>query len=460
MAEDSFVSCPVTVNWLGAVIPSAPSQRGAGRILGGVGAAEQGSAGAMQAAVPSAVAPAGEQLPEERLIAPGDRGGVEARRRGQRGHPHPLAGGVVVDQRQQRAGQRLRIADRHQLAVHPVVDDLARPVRAVGGDDRQTAAHGLDDGHPEGLQAGGDRGDRALGPLRLQRVGRAHQEDVVVQAEFVDQGTQRGLLGAAAVDPQPPVGPLGGDLGEGPYEHVIALDAGEPASRDDPLAAAVGRRESGRRHAVGHRLDAHPGQPQRPAVGAGIGLGDGGDRVEARIGAAQRQLERPVVGVQGEVLLAYPHRAAARLLGDVHIEAGPGADQHVRLRPAQMLGDPAVGELAVLVVAALGGGEDLGRTGVLGIGAVMARTALPEVHEMPQRDPGTQVEDRVVAVPQHGHDLDVMPFGERPGQIERGPIVPRYRRHCESGMRCASVPVSPGLPVLPGLPRGRFALPS
>ncbi|WP_349632487.1 hypothetical protein [Streptomyces lydicamycinicus] len=38
---------------------------------------------------------------------------------------------------------------------------------------------------------------------------------------------------------------------------------------------------------------------------------------------------------------------------------------------------------------------------------------------MPQCDPGTQVEDRLVAVAQHGHDLDVMPFGERPGQIER-----------------------------------------
>ncbi len=120
------------------------------------------------------------------------------------------------------------------------------------------------------------------------------------------------------------------------------------------------------------------------------------------------------------MLLPDPHRPAPGLPGDVDVQSGAGADDHVRFEAAQMLGDTAVGELAVLGVAALGGGEHLGGPPVRRVGALVAGAVLPEVHQMPQRDPGAEAEDRGVAVAQYGDDLDVVPLGERMGQVERG----------------------------------------
>ena len=69
----------------------------------------------------------------------------------------------------------IAVADGDEPSVGAVLDDLGGAVRAVGADDGQSAAHGLDDGHAEGLEVGGGGPDRALDPLRLHRRGGAHQ---------------------------------------------------------------------------------------------------------------------------------------------------------------------------------------------------------------------------------------------------------------------------------------------
>ncbi len=134
--------------------------------------------------------PGRQQLLEQALGLGHDRGRRVTTRVLQRGAPHAPAQFVVADEVQQRAGQRVPVSDGNQPAVLAGSDDLAGSVRAVGAHDRQPAAHRLDDRHAEGLEVGRRRPDRALDPLRFHRGHGAHEEDVVVQPEPVDEPTQ------------------------------------------------------------------------------------------------------------------------------------------------------------------------------------------------------------------------------------------------------------------------------
>lgn len=98
----------------------------------------------------SAVARVQEFLEEGGALC-GDRLGVVPHALRQGFPAHELAPFRVVDQFQERFGQGVDVAGRHQQAVHPVGDDLARAVRAVGAHHGQAYPHGLDDGHAEGL---------------------------------------------------------------------------------------------------------------------------------------------------------------------------------------------------------------------------------------------------------------------------------------------------------------------
>ncbi len=124
------------------------------------------------------------------------------------------------------------------------------------------------------------------------------------------------------------------------------------------------------------------------------------------------------------MLLADADGTAPGLLGDVHIEAGAGADDHIAVQGAQMLGDPPVGEGAVLLVAPLGGGEDGGGALLFGVVALVAGGVLAEVDEVAQAHVAARREDRLVAVAEHRDDLHVVLLGERARQVERRPDRP------------------------------------
>lgn len=405
------------------------AERVGGLVAQGVGPVEDAAPGAVQRgaqrAVPVSLGAAGDEFGEQALVALGDPCRVEAVRGAQRGPAHPVAQAVVLDQLEQRGGDRVRVADRHQPPVDAVLDDLGRSVRAVGGDDRQAAAHRLDDRHAEGLAVRSDGGDRPLGPLGLHRVGRAHQEHVVVQVELVDQGAQRRLFVAgrvpAAVDAQPPVGTGRGHLGEGSHQEVVALDPVQPACRDDPLQVTARGRTGGLGNGVGDGLDPHAGQLQPVTVVVRVGTGDGGERVEQRVPVGDLAAQSVVVAVERQVLLPDAHRSAAGLPAEVHVETGAGADDDIGLDRPEMGGDAGVGEPAVLLVPAVPAREHRCGPGVFGVAAVVRRALLPQVDEVAQRHALGCAEDGGVTVPEDGHDLDVVLLGESTGERERRP---------------------------------------
>jgi hypothetical protein len=99
------------------------------------------------------------------------------------------------------------------------------------------------------------------------------------------------------------------------------------------------------------------------------------------------------VVVEGEVLLADAQDALRGLPRDVHVEAGPGADDDVGVERLQALADPLVGQLAVLAVAVLGGREHLRRAPVQGMVRLLA-----QVHQRAQAHAGIQDEIGVLPV--------------------------------------------------------------
>ncbi len=364
------------------------------------------------------------------------------------GGAHGAAQLVVLDQLEQALGDGVAVADGDEEAVLAVGDDLAGAVRAVGGDDRDAAAHGLDDGHAERLLAGGHGGDRALGPLGLDGGVGAHEGEGLVEAEPVDLGAQLRLLGAAAVEAELPVGVGGGDRGPGGDQQVVALDGDEPAGGDDELGGGVGGLDLGRGAAVRNADDLRLDAGELLPVGDGVGLGDGGEGVEVRDGRVLVGADGRLVGAVDAVFLADAQVAVLPELGEVHHEAGAGGDDDVGVGRGEVVGDAPVGEGAEVRALRLDGWDVLAvllEQRVVDVGALLGAL----VDEVDQPDLGVQGQSGLLAASDDGDDLHVVPGGEGARDVERGADgaadavrVLQKERDLHGGV-CATRPRSP-----------------
>ncbi len=93
------------------------------------------------------------------------------------------------------------------------------------------------------------------------------------------------------------------------------------------------------------------------------------------------------------MLLADAQDVLRGLACDVHVEARAGADDDVGVERLEVLADPLVGQLAVLVVTVLGGRVHPRRSPVQRMVRFLA-----QVHQRPQTHPGVRGEIGVLPV--------------------------------------------------------------
>ncbi len=184
------------------------------------------------------------------------------------------------------------VSDRHQRPVPATVQDLGRAVGTVRGDDRGTAAQGLDDDIAEALEPRGRNGKRGPPEHREGVEHEAHEQHPVRHAEVGGHPLQSRLLGAGAVDFETRR-PATGQGGEGPDQGAEILFRGKPAHRDHQsgFAVPVETRRVGRA-LVENRVRRHLDQLRRgnPEVVGEVARGavrQGHDRVRRAISEPQ-----------------------------------------------------------------------------------------------------------------------------------------------------------------------------
>lgn len=126
------------------------------------------------------------------------------------------------------------------------------------------------------------------------------------------------------------------------------------------------------------------------------------------------------MGLQGEVLLGDADQAARGLPGEVHIEAGPGADDDVGVESGQPAADPLVGEAGCTAGSGIhAAGKTTMRLRVQRMPALVRRVLPAHVDKVLERDPRVERQLRRVEVPEDGGDLDLVSLvGEGGGQVE------------------------------------------
>ena len=331
---------------------------------------------------------------------------------------------VVLDQLADRLCQRVDVLVRHEQAVAVVVDDVARPGRAVVARHRQALAHRLDQDQRKALEARAeheDRGGTELGAHVLRRAGELHG---VAHAVALDQLLQLGLLVALAADPQRPVAVVAGHLRPRGDQQVEALLARQPAGREHDLAVHVRVRPAHRVDRVRDPLEPQPALHQ-PVVVRHVALGQRHEHVEPPVLARHRLAQALAPGGEVDLLEADRRQAGQAQVGGDHVQRRTRGDEEagaLAQRVGQLEVDPEVPPLDVAV----------GRMREHAAEAAHQRAHRPQRARRPLRPVVVERgdlharreaagEERVAAQPEDAQDLDLVALlGEVAGHVVGG----------------------------------------
>ncbi len=209
-----------------------------------------------------------------------------------------------------------------------MLDDLARPRRAVVAHRRDARGHRLLEHERIALGLRAQRHDRGLGPLTGDVAGRPGELDPAVESGLAAQRLQLPALGTVSEDPQSPVGDERGDPAERADQLAELLLAHQPTGRDDDGVVEPRARDVALRERVGQHDQARRGGAELAGEPGGGALGEQGHHVGARAEGEQRLQPRDAVG-GGPVLLVHQHDAIVdQLLGDGQ-QAWGDRDQHL-----------------------------------------------------------------------------------------------------------------------------------
>ncbi len=261
----------------------------------------------------------------------------------------------VLQQADSGVGQGVGVLVREEFAGRSPVQDLREGVQ-VGGEDRGSGGHGLDQDDAEALAAGVGRDIQvdAAQEARLVLVA-DHAEELDAGAQLSREGLHRLLLVAAPGDQQPGLRARGEDLRQGLHEHRQPLaglvDAPDEADRVAlPLGLGLGLGEEVDVDAVRdhHRVPAEVLHQRAPGVLAHrdprADLLQGGleDRVRgdhgpgARVGRVERGDDRALRRPAGQ----QAQRGRRRLVDVDHVEravvqppAHPGRREEAEVQP-------------------------------------------------------------------------------------------------------------------------------
>ena len=263
--------------------------------------------------------------------------------------------GGQPQQRGRHAGDRL---GRDEQAVDLVLDDLARSGRAVIAGDGYAGGHRLLDHEREALGPGGEGADAGLGPLAAHVGDGPGQLDPVEHAELADVPQQLLPLRSGAVDPQPPLGQLVGDLGERLDQPGELLLVDQPAGRHHERVVEARARREPERQRVRHDRDLGRGVAELLADPVGHRRGEHGDHVGAG-GEVQQRVEAGRSVGRGAVLLVHHDGLGRQQLDGGGEQAGRDRDEDVELDARQHVLEADVAQRRELAVPPLGHEERL-----------------------------------------------------------------------------------------------------